>query len=146
MEGKNIYWDWNPLISVGPFKFGESAKPLIQEYGLRELEKPFEEADWNSYEFPDCETRVYTNKELKIDSIGCFDNIYYKGQNLFGLNLDQIRNLLGEEDEIGETVLFDFEDNEYEKFPVEFEKLSLQIWFKDDMVESAMVHGLLDDD
>jgi hypothetical protein len=143
---RDNYWDWQPLVSIGPFRFGESATHLIQEYDLQKLEKPFEEADWCSYEFPDCETRIYTNENLEIERVGCFDNIYYRGRNLFGLMLNEVRSILGKEDECGEAIMYDVEDNRFEIFSVEFEKFSAQIWFKNGVVDSAMVHGFLDDD
>jgi hypothetical protein len=144
MKEEMAIWEWNPLVSIGSLKFGESIEPIISEFDLYKLDKPFEEADWDSYEFPDLDKRVYTEDD-HITSIGCFDDLYYKGQNLFGLTLDEIRTLLGEEDEIGETVLLDFEDGEYEKTPVEFYKYGLQIWIRDGVVESAMLTGTLDE-
>jgi hypothetical protein len=144
MQHKNIYWDWNPLVSVGPFKFGESAILFIQEYNLQELEKPFQEADWNSYEFTDCETRIYTNEDSEIERIGCFDNIYYEGQNLFGLTLEGVQNIFGKADKIGEIIEYDIEDDKFEAFPMEFERFGAQIWFENSIVDSVMTHGFLD--
>jgi hypothetical protein len=144
MEGKSIKWIWLPLVSVGSIKFGELADPVIEKFKLCKLEKPFEEADWDSYEFPDCETQIYTENS-NITSVGCFDNIYYGDENLFGLTLDEIRKCIGQESEIGETIFFDFVGNEFEKTPIEFDDLSLQLWFRDGVVESAMVSGSYDE-
>lgn len=139
-------WNWVPLISVGPFKFGEPADPVIEKLNLQKLEKPYEEFDSDSYEVSDGSVRLYTDEDGRIDGVGCFENIYYQDEDLFGLTLDEIRLRLGKEDQIGETILFDFKDNEYEKVPVEFEKWSLQLWFREGVVESAMVNGLLNDE
>jgi hypothetical protein len=140
MEGETIKWIWHPLFLVGSIKFGELAHPVIQKFKLRKLKRPFKEFYLDSYEFPDCETRIYTENS-NINSVGCFDNIYYGDENLFGLTLDEIRNRLGQESEIGETIFFDFKDNKFEKTPIEFDDLSLQLWFRDGVVESAMVSG-----
>jgi hypothetical protein len=143
MKEEITIWEWIPLVSIGPLKFGEPIEPVISKFDLRKLNKPFEEADWDSYEFPDFDKRVYT-KDGNITSLGCFDNLFYKGEDLFGLTLDEVRVLLGEEDEIGETVFFDFEDDEYEKTPIEFYKYSVQIWLRDGVVESAMISAIID--
>ncbi len=144
MKEEIITWEWSPLVSIGSLKFGESIDPVISKFDLYKLDKPFEEADWDSYEFPNRDKRVYA-EDGHITIIGCFDDLYYEGKDLFGLTLDEIRSLLGEEDEIGETVLFDFEDGEYDKTPVEFYKYGLQIWLRDGMVESAMISGAIDE-
>jgi hypothetical protein len=136
-------WEWNPLISIGPIKFGNPIDPIILEFSLCKLNKPFEEADWDSYEFPGFDKRIYSENNL-ITSVGCFDNLYYKGEDLFGLTLDKIKIVFGEEDEIGETIIFDFENNEYEKIPIEFYNYGLQIWIKDGVVESAMLSGIVE--
>jgi hypothetical protein len=136
-----ITWEWIPLVSIGSLKFGEPIEPVISKFDLRKLDKPFEEADWNSYEFLGCDKRVYA-EDGNITSFGCFDNLYYKGRDLLGLTLNEIRVLFGEEDKIGETVLFDFEDGEFEETPVEFYEYGLQIWLRDGVVESAMISAI----
>jgi hypothetical protein len=146
VEGKAIQWHWVPCVSVGPIIFGEPVAPVIGKFDLQKLEKDYEDADWDTYEFPDCETRIYVDENGGIKEIGCFDNLYYQGQNLFGLTLDEIRVLLGPEDEIGKIVLFDFPGNEFEKFPVEFENFSAQFWFREGVVESVMIGPCYDDD
>jgi hypothetical protein len=53
---------------------------------------------------------------------------------------------LGQESEIGETIKYYIGEEEVEQTPVEFDELSLQIWFSDGLVESAIVHGSLEDE
>jgi hypothetical protein len=146
MGAQEISWDWQPLVSVGPIKFGELAEPAIQKFSLQKQEKPFESFDSDTYEFPNCETRIYVDENQKIEDVGCSDNIYYQGENLFGLTLDEIRLRFGKEDKIGETLYFEFEDGDFEEIPVEFEKLGLQLWLRDGVVVSAMVFGSYDDE
>jgi hypothetical protein len=133
-------WEWKPLISIGKIIFGDPIDPIITEYNLSELPKPFDEAYWDSYEFPDCNKRIYSEDKI-VTTVGCFDNLYYGENNLFGLTLDEIRNIFGEEEKVGGTVTFDFEDDEFEEIPIEYYSLGLQLWFRDGVVESAMLSG-----
>jgi hypothetical protein len=146
MEDKTMKWDWHPCVSVGPLTFGESISPLIEKFDLQELDTDQAASGHIPYDFPNCETRIYANEDGEIENVGCFDNLYYQGQNLFGLTLDEIRALLGPEEEIGETVLFDFPGNEFEKFPVDYYELGAQFWFRDGVVESVMVFDPSDDE
>jgi hypothetical protein len=140
MPEEAIIWKWNPLISIGEIIFGEPIEPLIIKYDLIELPKPFDEAYWDSYEVPDFSKRIYSEDGI-VTIVGCFDNLYYGENNLFGLTFGEIRGLLGEEDKVGETVTFDFEDDDFEEIPIEYYKLGLQLWFRDGIVESAMLSG-----
>jgi hypothetical protein len=142
---QEIQWIWEPFISIGSIKFGEFIEPLIIKFGLEKLEKPFEDCSWETYRFPDCNTCLYS-EDSQVTSAGCFDNLYYKGRNLFGLTIDEIRNTLGQESEIGETIKYYIKEEEVEQIPVEFDELSLQIWFGGGLVESAIVHGSLEDE
>lgn len=135
MIEKEITWDLTPNISVGVFKFQTSINPLISKLNLLKLNE--KQGEWDGYEIPDCETRVYADDNGIIECVGCYDNLYYEGKNLFGLKVDEIRKIIGEEGKTGKTVLFDFKDNEFEKTPIEFEQWGLEIWFKNGIVESV---------
>jgi hypothetical protein len=141
MEKETAIWEWNPLISLGPLKFGDPIEPVISEFSLYKLDKPFEEADWDSYEFPNCDKRIYA-EEKHITSIGCFDDLYYNGQDLFGLTIEKIKIIFGEEYKTGEVILFDFEDDEFEETPIRFYNYGLQVWIKNGVVESAIIRGV----
>jgi hypothetical protein len=138
MKDKMTAFEWTPLVSVGLLKFGESLDSIIHEFDLHKLDKPFEEFELDSYEFPNDDKRVYT-EDGNIVYVACFDSLYYKGGNLVGLTLDEIRVLFGEEDKIGESTIFDFEGDEYEEIPVEFYGYGLEIWIRDEVVQSAIV-------
>jgi hypothetical protein len=85
-----MQWIWEPLISIGSIKFGEFIEPLIFKFELEKLEKPFEDCSWETYRFPSCNTCLYSENS-QVTSAGCFDNLYYKGRNLFGLTIGEIR-------------------------------------------------------
>lgn len=133
MEKINV-WELNPNISVGVFKFQESINPLISEFNLLKLDE--KQGEWDGYEIPNHETRVYVDDNGIIECVGCFDNLYYQGKNLFGLKIDEITKIMGEEGKIGKAVLSDFQDGEFEKTPIEFEQWGLEIWFRHGVVES----------
>lgn len=73
-----------------------------------------------------------------VVSVGCYDNLLYQGRNLLGLTLEEIREVLGQEDEIGEMI--------GEEIPVEYESLSLQLWFRGDVVVDATCYGFIEND
>jgi hypothetical protein len=142
---QRIKWNWEPLISIGSIMFGESIEPLIIKFGLEKLEKPFEECNWETYRVFNCNTCLYSENS-RVTSAGCFDNLYYKGQNLFGITIEEVRIILGKESEIGEAMRYYVGEEEIEQTPVEFDELSLQLWFINGIVTSAIVHPLLEDE
>jgi len=126
-----FFWSLDPLVSVGPVHFGELAHPLIKKYGLHRLE-PEVSSGRETYEFNDCETRVYVEGG-RIVCVGCFDELFYQGKNIFGLSFEEMHELLGPEDDIGEDICG--------LVPVEYEKLGLQIWLRNGFVDSVMCNG-----
>jgi len=144
-ETSHLFWHLDPKVSVGPIRFGEPAGPVIKKYGLIKcVEEPMIECeDWDTYEFTDCETRVYVEND-KIENIGCYDELFYKGKNLFGMTLDELRKHLGPETEIGET--FDLDSGD-ECTPIQWDNLEIQVWLdKDGLVDSVMCNGLIEED
>jgi len=51
-----INWDWEPLVSVGPVRFGEAANLLIEKYNLQRPEFDCDTPDWETYQFYGTET------------------------------------------------------------------------------------------
>jgi hypothetical protein len=131
MTTELISWNWIPLIAVGPVKFGEPVLPLIKKYQLiREPE--YDAPGWESYEFPSS-GEIVSVEDSSIVNISCYENILYKGKNLLGLSLDEVRFLIGLEDEFGEKI--------EGQIPVEYFRLGLQIWLEDSSVVSATCYG-----
>lgn len=141
MIEKETIWNLTPHISVGVFKFQTSINPLIAKLNLLKLDE--KRGEWDEYEIPGCETLVYADDNGIIEYVACYDNLYYEGKNLFGLKIDEIRKILGEEGKTGKTVLFDFKDNEFEKTPIDFEQWGLDMWFKNEVVESINAYNNL---
>lgn len=137
----NIIWDWKPLESIGGIKFGDCINELAKKYHLHPLKKMYESDEWETYEIPENLTKVYVAKDQIVEDIGCFDNLYYNGKNLFNLTLDEVREILGLEDEVGEAIYNYYDEEPYEKIPVEFESLGLQLWFRGGIAVDAMVCG-----
>jgi SAM-dependent MidA family methyltransferase len=131
MEGKAIQWDWIPCVSVGPITFGEPALPIIQKYNLP-LIPEFGSSEEHVYEFPDRTTIVVENR--LIDSISCKSNFFYQGVNLIGLSIEEIRVVLGQEDEVDQF--------EYQTC-FDFDELCLQIWTSNETekVETVSCYG-----
>jgi hypothetical protein len=98
----SICWLWIPGESVGPFRFGEEADRVIKQERLIKLEPDIATADWDTYAVPNCESRVYV-KNGKVTAVLCEESLYYKNVELLGLSLDEIRNILGKEDELVEN-------------------------------------------
>ncbi|CBN57583.1 MULTISPECIES: hypothetical protein [Kamptonema] len=137
MKDNILIWHWQPLVSIGYIHFGEAATPIVTKYNLQKLEPDCKSGDWDTYEFPECETRIYV-ENCYIVGVGCYDNLFYQGQNLFGLSLDDIRQILGQEDEIGEMI--------GTQIPIEYFRLGVQLWMKDDAIVGAICNGLIEDE
>lgn len=139
-----IIWDWVPLVSVGPIGFDVPAQPLIKAHDLKKVDEYSVEGtdeSWSVYALPVGGTRIYVgDKKQQIESVGCNDDLIYRGRSLFGLTLDEIRSILGPEDEIGEELC------DPPQIPVEFEEYSLQLWFQDGVVISGSVQGPIEED
>jgi hypothetical protein len=106
----------------------------------------YESDTWETYEVPGNKTKIYVNKNSIIEDIGCFDNLYYNGKNLFTLTFNEVREILGLEDEIGESIYNYYDEEPYEKTPIEFESLGLQLWFRGGFAVDAMVSGSINDE
>lgn len=131
-----ILWNWKPLISVGPIKFGQLADSIIQQYDLVKLEPPCKSADWETFEFPNCETRIYVY-DSEIESVGCYDNLFYKGIDLLGLSLEEIIPILGKQYEIGEIIDM--------QAPVDYENLGLQLWMENKIMTGGICSGFIEE-
>jgi len=133
---KEIIWNWKPLESVGLITFGEYAPPIVAKYNLDKLYANCKSGDWDAYQFPNTETYVCV-ENFHIISVGCYDNIFYQDKNLIGLSLDEIRAILGKEDEISEIV--------GTQIPIEYENLSLILWLKDKIIVGANCSRLIEE-
>ncbi len=128
-----IKWILKPLVGVGPFRFGIHIQRYKKKYGLFLFEEG-SEIEWDTYKIDGYESQIYFENN-KVISVGCFDSLFYKGRNLFGLTIDEIRAFLGKEDSM--------DKEEYDgRVPVEYEELDIQVWYSTDKrVDSVMCYG-----
>jgi hypothetical protein len=114
---KNIKWDWNPKISIGPITFGDLANPAIEKYNLTRTPE-YDAPEQETYQFID-KTTIGVEDKI-ITSISCKQNFFYEDTNLIGASINKIRDLLGIENRIDE----DFE----EEYCLEFDDYNLIAW------------------
>jgi hypothetical protein len=141
MIQEEIIWEWIPNISVGVFKFQTSLTPSISELNLVKLDE--KQGEWDGYEIPNWETRVYADDDGIVESVGCYDNLYYQGENLFQLTIDEIRQIMGADGDLEESILSDFQDGKFEIIPITFEEWGLTIWFVNGAVRSIIAFNSL---
>jgi hypothetical protein len=93
----SIIWNWKPKYSVGPVKLGEPFGAKFQEFEL--IRTPdYDAPDQESFKFPD-ETVLSIENSI-VESICCKLNFYYLDKNLIGLSLENLRKVLGSENNI----------------------------------------------
>ena len=80
-----------------------------------------------NYAFSNPEMTLFVLNK-KIDFIGCYEELLYKGVNLIGLSVQQFSNHI-QDDYSEEDKLFVNEEGE-EQYVYEFDKVGLQIWTK----------------
>jgi hypothetical protein len=105
-----ITWNWDSKkASVGPISFGLPAEQVVQEYKLIRTPE-YEALDQELYEFPDGSSISVENG--LINGVDCKSNFFYKTINLIGLSIEDLRNLIGSEDDFEEfetLISFDFD-------------------------------------
>ncbi len=143
---KSIFWNWIPLISIGPLKFGQHKCFLIDKYQL--IRTPdCDPPSWETYDFPDGDTSL-SFEESYLVSVNRYESFFYQEKNLIGLSLEEICAILGPEDEIGETIILENDNLEKigEIIPVEYNELGLQLWFENGVVTNTCSDGITEDD
>jgi hypothetical protein len=142
MKYKPIEWNWEPLISLGTIYFGEDMNSVVNRLGL-ELDESSENDDWLKYESTNLGIQVFS-EDSKVKRISCFDNLIYKGRNLLGLSLEEVREIVGNETDIDEPLSYDPSGNLYIT-PVYFDELSMIIYLENGLVDSISVGMAYDD-
>lgn len=127
---------WDPMISVGPFKFDTEIHDYLEEYKLELIEEATEPVNWDTYS--DSEKNIYISTEnSRIISISCYENLFYEETDLIGMSFESIKNRFGEPNKI------DYEIGG--KIPVEYYSLGLQIWLENDRVSDVTLNGFIED-
>jgi hypothetical protein len=123
-----ISWLWVPGESVGPFSFGHNIERIVRDVGLVKLEGEYLREEWDTFAVPGNESRVYADGGV-VSSILCCDSLMFGGIEILGLMMDEVRAILGEEDEIRKQM------GPWDA--VYYYRLGLTLWIADSVVESA---------
>ena len=94
-----VVWSWVPGKSVGPFSLRERADTIIRDFVLVRFSADDPTDDWDTYEVPGYESRVFVENGV-IASVLCCDSLLYDGSDLIGLTLVEATSVLGKEDEV----------------------------------------------
>ena len=136
------------MESVGPVRFGVDATQLIQNLNLRlvshfdlreshpDLTEIASEADvcWDTYEVSAGATRISVTPDGTVTSVLCCDELFLSGRNLLGLSLEEVRNILGEEDDFDE-----------EHGALQYDELGITLWLNTGIVDAATCMGRIID-
>lgn len=124
-----MLWILSPNVTVADIEFDIPIEFYIEQYDLRFVACD-DDTDWDTYEFPDCDSEIYA-EEGRVVSVGCYDELIYEGVDLFGMTFDELVSLLGGPEEIGEAI--------GSRTPLEFERYGMQVWLSEEgMVDSVM--------
>jgi hypothetical protein len=130
------FFVWDPMISVGPFKFDADIQTYLKKYDLQLVEEATEPVNWDTY--ADSEENIYISTEnSKIISIASYKHLFYEGVDLIGMSFEEIKDKLGEPNKIDNSI--------GDKIPVEYYGLGLEIWLRDNQVSDITLNGFIED-
>lgn len=116
-----------PFKQVGVFVLGQEIIQYLDEF-------EFEVHDLSEDQVAPSINYIFFNPEMtlfvldkKIDFIGCYEELLYKGVNLIGLSVQQFSDYI-EDDYSDEDKLF--VNEEEEQYVYEFDKIGSQVWTK----------------
>lgn len=136
MNGNDIVL--NPFQSVDIFGL-DSQIENYQSYLNYWHYEPDDEFGKSYYKSLDGNLMIAVRNQ-KIESIFCYQSLYYKGVNLIGLTLNDFKALMNTEP-VGEVDELDFEMDGYPQFVYEFERVGLQVWEKQDLIVTIVASG-----
>jgi hypothetical protein len=131
------FWHWVPGQSIGPFTFGNRADPYVRDYGLLKRPPACSIADWDTYELPGFGSWIIVENG-RITEVHCVDGVEYMGRNLLGMDISEIRELLGAEEKK--------EDNVGLGYALYYDDLGLTLFLVDGVVSAAACGLILEDD
>lgn len=127
-----------PFQSVGGFEFGVNIAQYQAVLADWEFE-PTDEFGKAYYKSPDGNL-ILAIREQKIESIFCYQSVYYQGFNVIGLTVQTFENLSNAKP-VGDIEQYDFEDDGLPQFVYEFESVGLQIWEKQGKIVTIIAGG-----
>lgn len=127
-----------PFERVGVFVLGREIIKYFDEFEFEVCDMSEDEfAPSINYRFANPEMTLFVLNE-KIDSIGCYEELLYKGVNLIGLDVQQLSLYVEENYSEEDKLLLD----EGEQYVYEFDRIGLQVWAESKLgkVMSIMVY------
>ncbi len=129
---ENYLWKLSPLKAVSCVVFGETAETIIERLKLQRLSPDCESATWETYEWSADGTRFIVENG-KFISVMCDSNLYYKETNLIGLSIEEVRLIVGKEDE--------FEEGIGEEDAAYYPEIGLTLWLNQNKIVGATCVG-----
>jgi hypothetical protein len=116
------YWEVVPHVGIGPVRLGVAPDEFVDKHGFEKTEEDDDGADiWAWYENADGEVFFQTCNAI-IVAVNTDGACLYRGTQLHGLDLEQVRSLFAEDDVIEE------EGDVGLQFEVEALELELILW------------------
>ena len=135
-------FEWIPREKLGDFEFGTPIEKYIKKYNLETLPEEYDnKVGWDVYSLPNTNVRIFVENG-SIISIACYEECWYQGTNLIGLNIEEASRLIGSNP--SDDVDLIYIDNEPQQV-FEFEDLEAQFWVKDGKVVTIFCGPLCDE-
>ncbi len=117
-----------PFEKVGEFILNDSIENYINLFSFTVEDYSNDSDPAVHYSIDQPEITLFTHDRI-INSIACYEELLYKGENLIGMRIEEFISHTGE-DYIGEIDCLDFEDDDVPQYVYEFESIGLQVWTK----------------
>lgn len=127
-----------PLQSISSFQFDSDILQYQMLLSNWELE-PMDEFGKEYYKSPDNNLMLAVRKQ-KLESIFCYQTLYYQNINLIGLTIAELCQLFNTQP-TGEVSEYDFEDDGYPQFVYQFDTIGLQVWEKQGKIVTIIASG-----
>lgn len=123
-----------PFESVGVFCFNKKIIDYLNDYQFEiEIASEDEIPKWDTYKLRDIGLEIYVENDLII-SICCSKTLSYNGFELLRKNIDFIQKSINIIHDEKDYIFLNEEETAHEVF--EFNNLGLQIWQKDNVIDS----------
>ncbi|GBC62887.1 hypothetical protein DENIS_3871 [Desulfonema ishimotonii] len=135
-DSEKIVFDWIPLERVGPFVFGDLIEKYCDKFKLKQIPEEYnEKVGWQVWR-KDSRFSVFSERE-RIVAVSCSTSCNYRNIDLIGISVKDVISIL---DTIPDSVemihLVEGPQKVYD-----FDDLELQLWAKNDVVETAICSG-----
>lgn len=136
-------YEWVPKVGLGPIRFGENTQQYV-DAGILSYEPPLEELGGEGSFIDEDDSITVTPDDgfpdgpvrWIVEGIECDKSILFNGQELLGLSIKDVVNVLGTEpDQFGES----FDLGEEIQILAEFDDLGLVLWMKDGISVAASI-------